>query len=374
MPCPICGADAPLGRSGPSYTSKSRGIRRTRICTRDGGHSFSTIERLEAGNLLDACEVSIGEVCVPYDRARLLADLNYTVGDILNAADRRAVMNGAQALLGAKLPPNVGRTPGLPPGVLARLTPSDIQQAVIGALRSRARDAGAPDASRRKFRRAHMMYVLARGDHDGPFDGVRQVLEWLQRDYRAQADVNGGGFRVPRHYAHVAVEEWMPLRVDAAPVPEDVVFLVHREIPPRGDDTEARLAYEHRRVRFSEDRLSTSVRHALAGRPDHSRIARLVVQWTLWSLGGQKVVRSADLASQVTQCLRRVDEVAFLRWSIKVKDLDTADVWQEAIGLLVWPSPRLVFSADAARDPRRSNGRMPQGPDPLPPGHDSTPG
>lgn len=42
-----------------------------------------------------------------------------------------------------------------------------------------------------------------------------------------------------------------------------------------------------------------------------------------------------------------------------MKDLDVHDVWQEALGLLSWPHPRLEFAPEAAQDPRRTQRVLP---------------
>ncbi len=61
----------------------------------------------------------------------------------------------------------------------------------------------------------------------------------------------------------------------------------------------------------------------------------------------------------MTHCLRRVDEIAYLRWCIRVKDLDLNEVRDEGLGMLAWPSPRLAFDPKGAHDPRRVEKAMP---------------
>lgn len=357
--CPVCGAGTRSGGGGGSYSTKERGNKRTRTCASKPPHIFTTIERPNLEDLLEHTEVADADAVHAFDRARLLKDLHYTVGDVLSSGARRAVADRVEGLLAAHLPPATPRDSSLPAGVTARVSTALVQEAVSEALRARADDFGASDAYRRNYRRAHVMWVLARGTAKGRLSGVPDVLTWLKTTYGREADRRGRGFRVERHYQTVVTDMWHPLRVDAAPEPKSIVFLLLRELPPTLDSSAPRVRYEHQRRPFERERLLTSVRHALAGRDDHSRVANLVVQWVLWSLGGQPVVRSADLGSQVSQCLRRVDEIAYLRWCVKVKDLDVSDVWDEALGMLSWPSPRLEFHPEAAQDPRRGERGMP---------------
>lgn len=360
MPCPVCGATTTGGGSGPTYSVREKAIKRTRVCTGPVEHRIPTVERADVGELLSRTQIGSGDDAPLYDRGRLLKDLHYAIGSILNTRTRRWVVHRVEASLLPLLLPGKTRDPSLPGGVAARLSSSMVHEAVVRVIRDEAKNPGVTQQRRRDFRRAHVMWVLARGTGAaGPFEGASQVLTWLEAEYGREADRTGSGFTVERHYHRVVTETWHPLRSDAAPEPKWIVFLLRSEVPLADGDAGPQTQFEHRRLPYERDRLLTSVRHALAGRNDHYRTAQLVVQWTLWSLGGQNVVRSADLASQVTQCLRRVDEVAYMRWCIRVKDLDVHDVWQEALGLLAWPHPRLQFAPEAAQDPRRTTQVMP---------------
>lgn len=360
MTCPMCGGETRSGAGGASYAARERANKRTRVCVINPEHRFATLERPSIPDLLARTQVTLDGRVQAYDRSRLMRDLDYAIGDVLNSRARRSVADRVEGLLQARLPPMTPRERSLPSGVVARLTSALVQETVAQALGAEATEFGASDLYRRNFRRAHVMWVLARGTAMGRFSDVAEVLAWMWQAYGREADRRGEGFVVERHYASVVTDMWHPLRADAAPEPRWIVFLIHKEVPPAPDGLAPRTRYEHERRPFDRQRLLTSVRHALAGRDDHSRVANMVVQWTLWSLGGQVVVRSADLASQVTQCLRRVDEIAYLRWCIKVKALDVNDVWDEALGMLSWPSPRLAFEPEAAQDPRRVDKAMPR--------------
>ncbi|GAB3347432.1 hypothetical protein GCM10027300_08440 [Modestobacter lapidis] len=60
------------------------------------------------------------------------------------------------------------------------------------------------------------------------------------------------------------------------------------------------------------------------------------------------------------ECLRRVDDIAYLRWMAISKSIDSVgDFRAEALALLTHPSPRLEFSVESqprARPNRREAG------------------
>lgn len=354
MPCVICKSPTRLQKGGGTYSAKAGAHKRYRECTADPTHVFETREQPASQAYLKVAEVitALDTEPRPYESARLSSDLEYVLGAVLPPASRRYLVYEAENLLLRHMWPAAVRDESLPSGVSARLTADQISEAIIDVLRREANDSGNGEPKRRTFRRAHMMFAMARGNQGSAMRDASEVLAWLDQEYGARVEPLRLGHRLERHYDRPRIDRWHPLRNDAAPEPTHVVFLVHTESV--SDDGTRRPMMEHRRVPYQRARLERSIRHSLAGTDDHTRVARFVLQWVLWSLGGQSVVRSADLASQITQCLRRVNEVAYLRWCILVKDLDVEDVWAEATGLREWPSPRLEYDPDAAWDPRRA--------------------
>jgi len=62
-----------------------------------------------------------------------------------------------------------------------------------------------------------------------------------------------------------------------------------------------------------------------------------------WGLLGQEVVRSSQLSTLISEALRALDDIAYLRWVVAGKELDANTVFDEAVALLTYPSPRLKF-------------------------------
>lgn len=98
-------------------------------------------------------------------------------------------------------------------------------------------------------------------------------------------------------------------------------------------------------VDFLESRFLQSIRYAMLGRPNAKTHSQWVSWWVLHELVGQHTVHSSQLAVGVLNCLRRVDDIAYLRWAIQLKDFHAVrDIKAEALGLIAHPSDRIVFS------------------------------
>ena len=90
----------------------------------------------------------------------------------------------------------------------------------------------------------------------------------------------------------------------------------------------------------------------MLGRPGTGREHEYIVQWVLWGLAGQTSVHVSQLAIGVLDCLRRVDDIAYLRWAAVAKQMHTVtEVRDEAIALITHPSVNLNFRVEAR--PRR---------------------
>ena len=311
---------------------------RIRTCEGPGQHVFETTESSRPEVKLSTYRVVEGHR--HFDHTWLTMDVTYTLSGVLNALQIAEVVEATEQLLWARIDARREDRQGpIRKREIATHVASALQQMAASSLR------GPREA--RELRRAHVLWGLARGtDAGGRLEGPIQVLEWLKKTYPREVDPQDVRYKSARHYARPRIDRWHPLKADAAPQPSRVVFLV------RSGETEP-YDFEHVWRTYDHPRLVNSVARALAGAPDHERVSNYVVQWCLWTLAGQSVVRSADLAAMITHCLRKVDEIGYLSWIIRVRDLEATEVWEEALGLVAWPSPRLVFDPEAAQDPNR---------------------
>lgn len=99
---------------------------------------------------------------------------------------------------------------------------------------------------------------------------------------------------------------------------------------------------------FGTDQFVNSIGMALVGRHELKVRAALVAAWVLMTLGGQRRVLTSQLSAAVTATLRRVDDIAYLRWAtIAKKFTSVREIANEAHDLVVAPSVRLVFDSRA---------------------------
>lgn len=56
---------------------------------------------------------------------------------------------------------------------------------------------------------------------------------------------------------------------------------------------------------------------------------------------------SSQISATVADCLRRLDDIAYLRWTTAAKNLGVTRIREDAIGLVMYPSPQLVFDEAA---------------------------
>ncbi|WAL49926.1 hypothetical protein [Rhodococcus pyridinivorans] len=112
------------------------------------------------------------------------------------------------------------------------------------------------------------------------------------------------------------------------------------------DDLEAGAK---RLVEFDLNRLLKSIRLALLGRGKPRGTVEAIAWWVLTDLAGQERVHSAQLAIGVLDCLRRIDDIAYLRWAAHVKAFpQVRNFKNEALGLINHPSDRLEFDSNAS--------------------------
>ncbi|MGY1704229.1 ATP cone domain-containing protein [Geodermatophilus sp. SYSU D00697] len=171
--------------------------------------------------------------------------------------------------------------------------------------------------------------VGSHGERRPGFADARSFLSWAFERYPSLwTDVGAESPMVP-------VEEWWPAG-DPSTVPQEVV--------KRDGRTEA----------FDRARFEQSIDQALFGRRQHRKqTLRGVSLWVLWGLVGQQRVQTAQLGAGVAACLRRVDDIAYLRWASVAKGFThESDFVNEALGLVRHPSVRLVFQARSSSPAR----------------------
>ncbi|CAM5707864.1 hypothetical protein MAUB1S_05183 [Mycolicibacterium aubagnense] len=224
------------------------------------------------------------------------------------------------------------------------------------------RDAVEQQLRDKEYRLAHVLYALSfrgrshRKNAPTGWGTAEDVLKWLFSD-DAYPDVRTD---IPPR-PDTAIFKWQPTEPTTRPE-----FVVKRGteinisvtgsakliLPPDDKDQDERAivwpAHVHDRgvVRYLNKRFRTSIDQALIGRPDRRHLAMYVSWWVLHDLQGQRRVDSSQLAIGVLDCLRRVDEIAYLRWVTQRKDLRAIREFRdEALGLITYPSTRLQFSA-----------------------------
>lgn len=98
---------------------------------------------------------------------------------------------------------------------------------------------------------------------------------------------------------------------------------------------------------FEPKKLRSTVALAFRGRPEGENLAKNVEMYVRWSLVGQSVVRTSQLSTLISEVLRALDDIAYLRWVMAGKELDATTVYDEAVALIEHPSPRLQFRVNS---------------------------
>lgn len=340
--CPVCREPSQVGKydgngvwrnPGGRWQKNTRQWIRTRTCSGPERHEFETVEL--ALPIYRLAEYSV-EPGPQFNHGRLLADVTTVLRGVLEGHQIAEIVDVAERQLLADLDKRSTDRK-------APIRRRDVAHQVGRAIALLAGEHSVLDVETpRDYLRAHVLWVLARGGFTGRLPDAGALLKWMeQHGYTV-----GKGTQAP-HYGEVRVDDWHPLKVDAAPQPRTVVFLVRTHV------SEERYTYQHITRPYDHARLVESVARALSGVKDQERTSNYVVQWCLWALAGQAVVRAADLASMVSHCLRKVDDLGYLSWVTRVRNLDISQIHDEAVGLVVWPSPKLRFNPDVAADPRR---------------------
>jgi transcriptional regulator NrdR family protein len=391
FPCPVCqerlvaekikrpasaeaesdGDGSVRGNHRPWWAGKDYGRKRRLEC--DKGHKFSTVERIRPLEYLEATVTFTGRPNPgPYSRGRLHSELSLKLGTVLDKQLRNEVVFRVEHLLMIQ---------GENRRTLKTRPATDIADAVITVLRNYSKERDLAQAVADSLRKAHVLYALSQEElnftHSGRtqslkgdgFEGLKGVLDWLSDQYRSL----GPWDEVKSHNIGKRRDEWHTLRADAAPMPKTLLKRLARErqivvFGPDGGGAPTvtstdEVTVEWVREEFELRIYDRALRRVFAGRPNEELNVTYTAQWVLFALAGQNTIRASDLVAMTTQCLRRVDAIAYLRWAIIAKNLTPVALTEEIVGMLEWPAPRLSFAPDAAAEMRQSLQLQPIRPD-----------
>lgn len=342
MKCSTCGEDTQVKRS--RLAENGTAVARLRVCGK--GHRFDTLERRRAHGLSEVLVRRSGDRRLAegaFDRVRLLGDVRNGVLKRLGPAETLDAVNAAVGVLEVRLPtllqPLSEEELAQRPGVAGAILDTDITDAVESELRH---------ASARMAHVLYALYVRGRADRKGRrgWRSSVDVLGWLFED----ANYPDLAAPVPAS-PDVPVDEWRPPA--PAPTPDTVVKRAARAADP---DRPADAPAGRSTRRFRADQFERSIKRAMLGRAgDVEWTSHCIAQWVLWGVAGQREVHTGQLAFGVLDCLRRVDDVAYLRWASIAKDIESVTAFRdEALSLITHPSPRLRFGKPAhVRPPQR---------------------
>ena len=294
FPCPICTAPTHIGGwnassgtpspNGGTWRKREGGyLARSRYCTGGEHHVFETREQAMPSANLTELKVHPRDA-VHHDQDKLYdpkafrLDLKRVLNGVLTTDQRRTLAQGTeQILVRALREGGVSRKKGpITPDAIVAATTDCLQQMADSPLHSAS--------ERREFRRAHILYVLARGvpTRDNSTSALTaesarmtkpsEVMAWIESayGYRLKKD------RRPPSPTGVGprVDKWHPLRADAAPQPKTVIFLVRsgplapehvQDVSAPSGERDAGLEMRYIARPYDHNRLEMSVRRALAG-------------------------------------------------------------------------------------------------------------
>jgi transcriptional regulator NrdR family protein len=323
--CPRCAIDGQEARLVVRDTRQEPAplrVTRRRVCERDRTHIYETVEHLAAVRLerlgvrraSDRKVLAGGDrrvrVLEAFSRPRLAEDIRVGVMNRLPEARVLAVVNDVIAALEEGLP-------GL-------LKPAEQAERFDGVID----DVDIVDVVELRLRQeAHetvrALYRLAKRPDKTTRD-ANAFLAWLADEglYSREA--------IP-DLSHIRLaQKWYPPAIPC-PQPRSVLDQATGERSP-----------------FDMDWFQLSVNRTFEGRSNSKTNSYCTSRWVLWELAGQDTVLGSQLAVGVGQCLRRVDDIAYLRWAAVAKDLNNmSGLIAEAEALLQYPSRRLSFSQEA---------------------------
>lgn len=339
----------------PSETVRTR---RLRYC--DNGHKYMFTEYLDGWSLNEVTVRKSGNhtqhrdriLGNRFNRERLYRDINDGVMELLSTAELREVVRGVIEKLQDDLPAKAQfATPEEWEHRRASNQNDELSEVYIW-------DSDVGEAVEHELKKAghrvpHVIYAAtAHGRSVGDRRGWRNatdLLEWLFQ----KGNYPDLAFDLPKRVPSAKMV-WHP----AKPSMPEYVLKAGRVIATNSDGSRMKPDEVEevlgRLVTFNISRFMTSIQRALIGRPVPGDTATNVAWWVLTELQGQERVHSAQLAVGVLDCLRRVDDIAYLRWATHRKIFpQVTNLVSEALGLLENPSDHLEFSKSPA--PRRNH-------------------
>ncbi|AHD24233.1 hypothetical protein Y013_24740 (plasmid) [Rhodococcus pyridinivorans SB3094] len=338
MQCIYCGAKSAVEKTRP--TADGIEVVRYRRCQEERTHSWQTTETINGHRLDDLYVLRTGDQrpLHQWSEDKLRSDLvesaldqltptevEAIVGEVVVGLTRKVRQPGDQSMV---LKTQLRQVRHRPKDVYA-IKDTDIRDEVEQCLRKREHDMIRvlySLAVRGRVLRSRQNEVL---DNSG-WHRAEDVLEWLYLDDNYP---HLQPARFPRREA-VYEEIWTPEANGMDPV-----FV--RKKPRSGRSTP---------LAFVKDQFVASIEKAVLGRPNAAALAQYVSWFVLRQLTGQRTVSSSQLGVGVLDCLRRVDDIAYLRWATVMKEIDSVEEFHdEAIALVLHPSPRLAFADRIAR-------------------------
>lgn len=210
-----------------------------------------------------------------------------------------------------------------------------VRVALLGLADAASRSWHGHRDGRDRVRVAHAQYALATlgtFDPTGKWKNAQAFIRWLERNYphlrlrRGETSLESA--------LHWEDDTWIrPLVARPTSVTQVVKNSRHLDDdPPRRPKRD-----------FSEDKIRGSIARALRGRDSKGGLSEKTFEYVMWQMVGQRVVRTSQLSSAIAATLRGVDDIAYLRWVSFGKELDLGQLYDEAIGLVRFPSPRLII-------------------------------
>lgn len=355
LECPRCGGQRTSVVRDTKIATDKRSRTRTYFCE-ECTSTYRTREKVESQGLDTGVVVRKGRAgdtdirWAPYSRAEISERLRDTLVKVLGQSQRDAVLATFEQLLGQRL----GELSQRVPLTVARqrkwqlsrvyVTTAQVRELVEEVLKASGQHLD-DRADRERHEVAHALWALSTS---GGQWRTLDAINWLHENYRLG--------RAPRPSVQPSTNSvaWHPPSFEFPTRPVTVVknFRHPRLDPPSADTEPARepgTAYLSRPIEdFDQAKLRKKIRVVFAGRPRADQITDGITHWVMWSLVGQRVVRSSQISALVVDGLRRTDEIAYLRWVTVGKELSVAQLHQEALDILQYPGTRLVFRADAA--------------------------
>jgi transcriptional regulator NrdR family protein len=312
-----------------------------------------------------------------FNREKLPDRLEQLTPKTLTEADFAAVVAGVEDRLTAELDHTTLRSgpvrvypSGHPHGGRPYIDVATVDEFILRVLRSLGRRPGTGIESER-FRSAHVKFALGLVDYKAAheawkWEGAADVIRWINEQYPSEAVALPQTPEIgrpvdpwwpPAHLPSIGIEQVIKnfRPEDLLQHQADVVVASQESGAGVGAGPEGgSRAGVHRRIRprsrepFEPDKLRGKVDAALRGRPTRRAERQALLSWVVWGLAGQKLVRTSQLSAAIADGLRGLDDIAYLRWVAIGKELNMREILDEALSLLVLPSPRLVLEPIAS--------------------------